>query len=127
MDFGDVLRSLLEEREITQKKLANDLNIAPSTVGGYVQNKSEPDFKTLKKIAAYFDTSIDYLLNYRTRNTVNHQEDEILRIFRSLTKEQIEIFTEQSKIFVRINERGKKLSQQDLDFAKSKIQEQKNK
>ena len=40
MNFGDILRSLLEERDITQKKLALDLNIAPSTIGGYVQNSS---------------------------------------------------------------------------------------
>ena len=62
MNFGDILRSLLEERDITQKKLALDLNIAPSTIGGYVQNSSEPDFETLKRLAKYFDVTTDYLI-----------------------------------------------------------------
>ena len=107
MNFGDVLRSLLEERNITQKQLAKFLNVAPSTIGSYVLNNSEPDFIMLKQIARYFDTSIDYLLDYRTGNTANHEEDEILRIFRSLTLEQKEIFLGQSKIFVRINAKSK--------------------
>jgi transcriptional regulator with XRE-family HTH domain len=109
MRFGDTLRSLLEERFITQKQMADALNIAPSTLSGYILNSSEPDFETLKKIAKYFDTTTDYLLDYRTGNTDTHQEDNILRIFRTLTNEQREIFTEQSKIFVRINEKSKRI------------------
>ena len=108
MNFGNVLRSLLDERDITQKQLATDLNIAPSTIGGYVQNSSEPDFKTLKRLAKYFGVSTDYLLNYQTGNTNDHEEDEILRIFRSLTKEQKSIFTNQGKVFIRHNENNNK-------------------
>ena len=32
MSFGDNLRALIEERDITQKELAKKLNIAPSTL-----------------------------------------------------------------------------------------------
>lgn len=42
MSFGDNLRALIEERDITQKELAKKLNIAPSTLGSYVQNVREP-------------------------------------------------------------------------------------
>ena len=103
MDFGDVLRTLLEERDITQKQLATDMTISPSTVGGYIQNRYEPDFKTLKRIAEYFGTSVDYLLNYRVGSTATHEEDEILRIFRGLTEEQKIIFSAQGKVFLRFN------------------------
>jgi transcriptional regulator with XRE-family HTH domain len=106
MKFGDVLHALLEDREITQKKLATDLSIDPSTVGGYIQNRSEPDFDMLKRIAEYFGTSIDYLLDYRTGNAATHAEDEILRIFRRLTEEQKLIFTAQGKVFLRYNSNG---------------------
>ena len=103
MKFGDVLRILLEERNITQKRLATDLCIAPSTIGGYAQSSSEPDFETLKKIAKYFDTTIDYLLDYRADKTATHQEDELLRIFRAMSAEQRELCLEQCKVFVRMN------------------------
>jgi transcriptional regulator with XRE-family HTH domain len=108
MKFGDVLRNLLEERNITQKQLAKFLNVAPSTIGSYVLNNSEPDFIMLKQIARYFDTSIDYLLDYRTGYTATRQEDEILRLFRSLTEEQKIIITVQSKAIVQLNENGNK-------------------
>ena len=105
MNFGDVLRSLLEERNITQKKLAIDLNIAPSTIGGYVQNSSEPDSETLKRLAKYFDVTTDYLLDYRSGKADTHEEDDLLRIFRSLSVEQKELYLEQGKVFVRLNQR----------------------
>ena len=48
MSFGENLRTLIEEQDMTQKELAIQLNIAPSTMGSYVQNTREPDFATLK-------------------------------------------------------------------------------
>lgn len=107
MSFGDNLRTLIEERDITQKELSRQLNIAPSTVGSYVQNTREPDFSTLKRIAQYFDVSIDYLLDYPSQATVNHPENELLRIFRSLSQEQKEICIEQCRVFVRMNRKEK--------------------
>ena len=53
LKFNIKLRNLIEEKNLTQKQVAKELNIAPSTMGGYVQGKSEPDFDTLKKIAKY--------------------------------------------------------------------------
>ena len=107
MTFGDILRALLEERNITQKQLAADLSIAPSTIGGYAQNVSEPDFETLKRLAKYFGTSTDYLLDYRTGHTASHQEDEILRIFRTLSAEQKELYIEQGKAFIKLAKKEK--------------------
>lgn len=103
MKFSDKLRSLIEEQNLTQKQVANDLNIAPSTMGGYVQGSSEPDFETLKKIAKYFDVSTDYLLSISTNNTNSFIEEELLRVFRSMNIEQQHLFIEQGKVFVRAN------------------------
>lgn len=107
MSFGSNLRTLLEERDMTQKELALRLNIAPSTMGSYVQNTREPDFGTLKAIAKFFNVSIDYLLDYNNGKTSNHQEDELLRIFRTLSLEQKEICVEQCRVFVRMNNKEK--------------------
>lgn len=107
MKFSNKLRNLIEERNLTQKKVANDLNIAPSTMGGYVQGSSEPDFETLKRIAEYFNVSADYLLSMKSINCSSSSEDELLRVFRSLTNEQQRIFIEQGKVFIRNNESKK--------------------
>lgn len=47
MLFHEILRLLIEERGSTQKQTAKDLHIPVSTMGGYVQGTSEPDFATL--------------------------------------------------------------------------------
>ncbi len=103
MNFNEKLRLLIDEENITQKQFANDLNIAPSTIGGYVQGVSEPDFDTLKRIAKYFNVSTDYLLNTPEVNTNSTTESELLRVFRSMTNEQQLLFIEQGKVFTRAN------------------------
>lgn len=109
MSFGENLRTLLEERNMTQKELALQLNMAPSTIGSYVQNTREPDFSTLKLFASYFQVSIDYLLDNYTGKASSRQENELLRIFRSLSSEQKRICIEQCKVFLRINHIEKEL------------------
>ncbi|MCL2014219.1 MAG: helix-turn-helix domain-containing protein [Oscillospiraceae bacterium] len=105
MDFGNKLRRLIEERNITQKQLAIELNIAPSTVGGYVQNKSEPDFNILKALSKYFNVSADYLLDMRIGKAVTYKEDELLRVFRSLSEEQQNVCIKQCKILFLLNKK----------------------
>ena len=107
VNFGDKLRSLLEEKDITQKQLAADLCIPASTLGGYIQNSSEPDFATLKLLAKHFDVSTDYLLDVPSDKATTRMEDELLRVFRSLTQEQQETYIEQGKAFIRIAQKEK--------------------
>lgn len=110
MSFSDILRALIEERGITQKQLAQDLCIAASTIGGYVQGTSEPDFNTLKILAEYFAVSSDYMLNIHTGKDKNQNESEVLRIYRSLTPEQQEIYLEQGKAMIKLNNKKKEPS-----------------
>lgn len=101
MMFSDILRLLIEERGLTQKQLAKDLHMAVSTLGGYVQGTSEPDFDTLRLIAEYFEVTSDYLLDFRTGKSKSHNEDDVLRIFRALSPIQQEIYLEQGKVLLR--------------------------
>lgn len=120
MSFCDTLRNLIDERGITQKQLAQDLEIPVSTLGGYVQGTSEPDFETLKLFANYFNVSADYLLNLKIGNAQSHLENELLRIFRSLSTEQQELYLEQGKAFIRIN------AKEDVKSSKSTLQGKNN-
>lgn len=105
MAFADKLRSLIEEHNITQKQLAINLNIAPSTLGNYVQGVREPDFKTLIQLANYFKVSIDYLLGYNSDTTISNSEAELLQIYRSMDNKEQRIFLEQGKVFLRLKSR----------------------
>lgn len=61
--FGERLRRLRKERDITQGQLAEVIGVVPSAVGKYERiPQSYPSVEALMKIADYFDVSTDYLL-----------------------------------------------------------------
>jgi len=60
--LGNRIKELRLQKGITQEQLAQHLNVAKSTIGMWENEKREPNFKMLIRIADYFDCSIDYLL-----------------------------------------------------------------
>lgn len=110
MKFGDVLRDLLDERNLSQKQLADDLSISASAVGNYVRNNREPDFETLKKIAEYFRVSTDFLLDCQSHQEFGHEEQKLLQIFRTLTEDQKELYIEQGRLLIRCAQKKKEKS-----------------
>lgn len=72
--FGEKLRSLRKERNMTQVDLAKALGLDKSSIAKYESAGIIPSVETLQKIAAFFNVSIDYLLNarlYDINNIVN--------------------------------------------------------
>ena len=116
MTFGDILRELLEENDLTQKDLANDLNLGATTIGNYVRGVREPDFATLKAVATYFHVSTDYLLDFHTSASRGHGEDELLHLYRSLPQEQRRLLLEQGKLLLRMSRTRKKGSDSAPDL-----------
>ena len=60
--FGNRLRQLLDERNISQAHFADRIGVSRSRMNNYVAQRSEPDYATLIRIANTLDTSIDFLL-----------------------------------------------------------------
>ena len=56
------LKKLRTEQNISQLKLALDLNMNQNTISRYENMEREADYETLIKIADYFSVSLDYLL-----------------------------------------------------------------
>lgn len=67
------LRFLREKKNITQQRLAIDLDMNQNTVSRYESGKRQADYATLIKIADYFDVSLDYLLE-RTNNPQRYKD-----------------------------------------------------
>lgn len=63
------LKFLREQKNISQVKLAMDLNMNQNSISRYETGQREADYATLIKIADYFNVSIDFLLE-RTDNPV---------------------------------------------------------
>lgn len=60
--FASRLKLLRTEKNLTQKELADILNMQNTAISKYELGERKPDQETLKKIASYFSVSIDYLL-----------------------------------------------------------------
>ena len=56
------MQELRHERGWSQDEVAKKLGVAQTTYAGYEIGRSEPDFKTLVRIAKLFHTSTDYIL-----------------------------------------------------------------
>ena len=89
--FGDRLSELLDEKNISQKEFAKMLNIAPTTLNGYIRNRRQPDFDIVKDIARALDVSTDCLLGYSGEQVLSVQESSLINKLRGLTKEQREM------------------------------------
>jgi len=66
MKFGEVLCLLMEAHNVTPKQLAKVLRISITMLTNYTRCILEPDFDTLKRIAAFFEVRTDDLLNYKS-------------------------------------------------------------
>lgn len=60
--LGKVLYFLRKQQNITQKTIADQLKIDRSSYSNYERGVTEPDSRSLKKLAKIFDVSVDYLL-----------------------------------------------------------------
>jgi len=62
MTLGNRLRALREKRKLTQKELAEKLNIPNQNISNYERDFRQPDYETLQMLADFFDVTTDYLL-----------------------------------------------------------------
>ena len=60
--FGEKIKDLRKERNLTQKSLAESLSVTVSTLSHWECGYQEPSLDALAKIADFFECSVDYLL-----------------------------------------------------------------
>jgi len=56
------IRSLRNEKGLTQSDLAKLLNVSDRTIGYYENGQRDPDTSSLKILSEYFEVSVDFLL-----------------------------------------------------------------
>lgn len=58
------IRELRKAKGLTMKELGKELGLAESTVSLYERDLHEPDLDTIRKLAAFFSVTMDYLLGH---------------------------------------------------------------
>ena len=70
--FIDTVKTLLQEKNISVNKMAQDLHFGTGTFRTWETRGTVPDGETLLKIARYFHVSVDFLLG----NEIHHEESD---------------------------------------------------
>lgn len=111
--FNIRLKSLRQERDISQQLLANEIGISKSSVNMYERGEREPGIETVTKIAEYFNVDVDYLFGTSDVRKREEQikildetqltEDEmaILKVFRLLSEDQQKMLLEKGSAFAK--------------------------
>lgn len=93
MSFGEKLRTLRNERGLTQAQLGECLMLSESTISLYESDRRSPDQDKLKKIATFFNVSTDFLLGADIReidviDIFQNTDIKLTAVGRPLTPEQ---------------------------------------
>lgn len=100
------LKNLRINAGMSQKQLADVINVSQQSINKYENHDVEPNIETLIAIAKLFDTSVDYLIGItdvkrKIENVqqydLNGNEKEIVDLYRALNDEDKKIITELSK------------------------------
>lgn len=73
--LGERIRELRKAMKITQMQLAAELNVANGTIAMWETGKREPDIKTIRRLADFFDVPVGYLLGEDEKKPTPVSED----------------------------------------------------
>jgi transcriptional regulator with XRE-family HTH domain len=65
LTYGEVLRELRIYHGYKQRDISNYLNITSQAYSNYENNKRTPDIETMRKIAQFYQLSVDKLISLR--------------------------------------------------------------
>ncbi|MDE7310680.1 MAG: helix-turn-helix domain-containing protein [Eubacterium sp.] len=98
MTMAERIRYLVKRHPKSRRQIANDLFISSECLGNYINGRRTPDVNMVRNMADYFQVSADYIIcavSDAEKNAVLptvEQERNLLRLFRTMTPPQREIF-----------------------------------
>lgn len=120
MNYGNKLKELREEKNITQEQLAKSIGIGRSSYNQFEQQYDIIPINRLNQVANYFNTSIDFIFNFtdsrnykNIRETLNIDISKLrLKEFRkenNLTQDKLANILQVSQSTIAYIERGRNL------------------
>lgn len=110
--LGEKLIKLRKSKGLRQDEVFEKIGVARTTYAMYEQNRRQPDYDTLKKLASFYQVSTDYLLDFN-----NKCEDQIdlkdLIVHGKVTFDGIELTKEQRRTCIAFIETILELDKKD--------------
>lgn len=98
IDFGNILKQLRTERNLTQSELAEKLGLSKSSISMYENGKREPDFENLEMIADFFNVRLMYLIGAESRETTTPSTSTQKVELQTLAAHALEDLTEEEQL-----------------------------
>ena len=76
--FIKKLSILLEEKNITQRELAEKINVTEVTISRYLSGERSPRIEIVSKIAEFFGVSIDSLLGKEETANIDTNDEKLM-------------------------------------------------
>ena len=123
MEIGHVIAKLREKKGISQKELANILNVSAGAVALWEVNKRCPSLESLVNIADYFDVSMDTFFVNDRRNVnyvpfeIKHaskQSLKLIELFESMNEESQDILYGKARELIREQRLEEKSGSNDI-------------
>lgn len=74
-EFQERLKDFLIEKDMSRLQLAKKINVNSETINGYFNDNLYPEIKIAKRMADYFNCSLDYLLGLSEQLTNKDKND----------------------------------------------------
>jgi len=71
LKLAENIQMLRKEKKLTQEELANIFGVTSQSISKWELGLSCPDITTLPKIAEFFEVSIDELMGYTPKSSLN--------------------------------------------------------
>ena len=89
------LKELMKKTKTKRETLSNELQIPKATLDNYIAERRQPDIETIKKLAKYFNVTLDELCDYTIEQSKSENiklssdvENKCYNLLVSLTDEQ---------------------------------------
>lgn len=88
--YLDKLKEYREGKGLSQKELAEIVNVSPASISNYENEEREPKFVTLCALADFFDCSLDMLVRGKEKDRPEERSvDTLVKVFRFLPSEEL--------------------------------------
>ena len=123
MEFYERLRNLRNCTNKSIEQVANDTGISIDNLKRYESNEIDPDIVSLKKLAKYYEVSLDYLLGGEEEKGIYISNDEYLEFMNfksSICDIDIQLECLEIKYSLQMRDKMKKKFNENLKYLRKK-------
>ncbi len=106
MSFGEILKKLRQEKNLTQEELAVKINSSRSNIANYENNNNMPSVEILDRLSEIFDVSVDYLLGKSETIKLSDEDINFIQGIKKLSETEKEIIRNTMDAFLGKQEKN---------------------